>query len=57
MKKTYKPTKLKPAKFIIIGKYVICEDGWITIINDGEGGKFDLKEIEKVIDKFYKENF
>lgn len=46
---------------IAIGKYHLerSKEGkiWISIINDGEGGDFDEKKLEAVIDAFYNENF
>ena len=30
---------------------------WIGLADDGEGGAFDEKELEKVIGKFYDKNF
>ena len=49
-------------KKIKIGKYTLrympmySDDIWIEL-PDGEGGQFDLKNFEKAIDKFYKDNF
>lgn len=53
---------------MIIGKYELSneshskeEEIFIRIINDGEGGIFKkeelFKQLEEVIDRFYKENF
>ncbi len=45
---------------IPIGNYLIwvADDGKIGIqVREGESGIFSEKELEKVIDKFYKENF
>lgn len=49
-------------EYITIGKYYIeyDEEGnlWIELSDDsGEGGQFNVDELEKVIDTFYKENF
>lgn len=47
-----------------IGKYTIKYSGetdeydvWIIDNDSGEGGTFRSIELEKVIDKFYKDNF
>ncbi len=49
------------AKGVYLNKYVIdkLDDDQISIsiIGDGEGGTFSLEEFEKVVDKFYEENF
>ncbi len=46
---------------IYLDKYLLSklDDGQIeiTIIGDGEGGIFSLQEFEKVVDKFYNDNF
>ncbi len=47
---------------VLIGKYFISskqkkEQIYIGLVRNREGGQFKIKELEKVIDKFYKENF
>lgn len=46
---------------IWLDKYTICklddDQIIIEIIKGGEGGVFSLQEFEKVVDKFYNDNF
>ena len=44
---------------IVIGKYQIYWDsvGLAIYHADGEGGNFNEKEFEEIIDKFYTKNF
>ena len=46
---------------LMIGKYELYRDTenkiWIVIHGDGEGGVFNEADLEKVIDKFYADNF
>ncbi len=52
-------------KSVRIGKFDLWEfrnhvgkkSIWIGLADDGEGGAFDEKELEKVIEKFYDKNF
>lgn len=50
--------QLKIGNFILTQPYGVPNEN-IAIYrdNDGEGGNFQLKELEKVIAKFYHENF
>ena len=55
---------MKKAEKITIGKYTISKvkfsDGTYRIMifaKGGEGGEFCMEDLEKVIDKFYDENF
>ena len=45
---------------VVIGKYTMCKQSegkiWIQE-NDGDGGEFCEKEIEKLIENFYNKNF
>lgn len=47
--------------YITIGRYRIYERGRsrgkIAIYTDGEGGEFNKKEFEKMIEVFYKKHF
>jgi len=49
------------SSIIYLEKYIISklDDNQIviTINKDGEGGTFDIKDFERVVDKFYKDNF
>lgn len=57
--------KLKSEQEITIGKYRLYYynftgtqiKGIHISMEDGEGGVFDSKELEKVIEKFYNDNF
>jgi hypothetical protein len=50
--------QLQIGKYRIIDKGLSENDSLIYIgLDDGEGGEFEKADLEKVIDKFYKNNF
>ena len=45
---------------VVIGKYTLCKQSegriWIQE-RDGDGGEFSEKDLEEVIESYYKKNF
>ena len=56
-KKLREDNVVKIGQFYLSPSQINSKDSVVIFCEDGEGGEFKISELEKVIKKFYEENF